>query len=225
MKTVLASAIWSLFILAACGQDPTKDAPRSLPVEIAKAWRDAGADIGWMKDVPPHTGVYRFWEPWRDKAEAGAVPAFRFPERRAGGVVEKLPDPGTPFGLDFHCGYYARVPLKEVAKLKNLHSLCIGGVQGNVYADLKDLAGLTNLRGLYLFYLPVTDVQLKHLAGMNRLQVLDLSHTEVTDVGLKELTGLKGLRWLNLRGTEVTAKGVAGLQRGLPKCKIMTGED
>jgi len=105
-----------------------------------------------MKDIAPQSGAYQFWEPWREKGEAGAIPVFRFPEKNAGGVLTKLPDPGTAFGLDFHCGYHAGVTLKELAKLKNLKSLCIGGVQGKAYADLKDLAGMTSLRGLYLFY-------------------------------------------------------------------------
>jgi hypothetical protein len=202
-----------------------KDTPRPLPAEIVKAWRDAGADVGWMKDVPPRLGTYNFWEPWREKGEAGAIPAFRFPEKKADGVLTKLPDPGTAFGLDFHCGFYAGVTLKELAKLKHLQSLCIGGVQGKAYADLTDLAGMTNLRGLYLFYLPVTNAQLKHLAGLKDLQVLDLSHTQVTDTGMKELVGLKSLQWLNLRSTKVTPAGVAALQKELPKCTILTGDD
>jgi hypothetical protein len=45
-------------------------------------------------------------------------------------------------------------------------AMSIGGVQGKAYADLKDLDGLTNLRGLYLFYLPVTDAQLKRVSGL-----------------------------------------------------------
>jgi hypothetical protein len=223
--TVLAMLASSLLGVAASAEPENKDAPRPLAPEIVKAWRDAGAAVGWIKDVPPKAGTYRFWEPWRDQAEAGAIPAFRFPERGARGVLEKLPDPGSAFGLDFHCGFYAGVPLKELAGLKNLASLCIGGVQGNAYADLKDLAGLTNLRGLYLFYLPVTDAQLKHLAELKHLQVLDLSHTRVTDVGLKELAGLKGLKWLNLRSTEVTARGVAALRKELPECTVTTGAD
>jgi hypothetical protein len=159
-------------------------------------------------------------------AEAGAIPAFRFPGKRADGVLVKLPDPGTAFGLDFHCGYYAGVSLKELAKLKNLQSLNIGGGnQGVAYADLKDLAGMTNLRGLYLFHLRVTDEQAKHLAGLKDLRVLDLSHTPVTDAGLKELAGLAQLRHLNLRGTEATLAGVAALQKKLPGCKILTGGD
>jgi hypothetical protein len=227
-----------------------KDAPEPLPPEIVKAWRDAGADAGWMKDVSPQrSGGYEFWRPWREKGEAGALPAFRFPERKAGGGLAKLPDPGTAFGLDFHCGFFAGVSTKELAELKNLQSLNIGGVQGDTYADLKELAGLKDLRGLYLFYLPVTDEQLKHLSGLKSLQTLDLTstpvtdaglkelvglkslqslslaQTEVTDAGLKELAGLKNLQELNLRRTGVTAAGVAALQKDLPKCKITTGGD
>jgi hypothetical protein len=226
-----------------------QEASNTLPQEIAEAWQDAGAELGWMKDLPPQSLAHGFWEPWRKKAERGAVPAFRFPGRNADGVLAKLPDPGTPFGLDFHCGFYAGVTQKELAKLKNLHTLCIGGVQGNVYAELKELAGLKSLRGLYLFYSGVTDAELKHLAGLKNLQTLDLSNTPVTDVGLKELVGLKsmkalniaetsvtdtglkdvaelkGLQWLNLRGTKVTVAGAATLERELPKCKIVLGDD
>jgi hypothetical protein len=221
-----------LAVLASCGlgtatgADPeNKDAPKPLPPEIVKAWRDAGADAGWMKDIPAQLGSYKFAEPWREKGEEGAIPAFRFPGKNADGVVARLPDPGTAFGLDFHCGFFAGVTLNELAKLKNLHSLCIGGVQGKAYADLKDLAGMTNLRGLYLFYLPVTDAQLKHLVGLKSLRALDLSHTRVTDRGLTELAGLTELQWLNLRSTEVTPAGVAALQKALPKCKILTADD
>ena len=219
---VLASC--GLGVVASAGSEH-KDPTKSLSPETVKAWRDAGATVAWMKDVPPQTGTYRFWEPWRERDAARAIPAFRFPGRNAGGVLAKLPDPETAFGLDFHCGFYAGVTLKELAKFKRLQSLCIGGVQGKAYADLKDLNGLTNLRGLYLFYLPVTDEQLKHVAELKILQVLDLSHTRVTDVGLKELAELKSFRWLNLRSTEVTAAGVAALQKDLPKCTITTGED
>ncbi len=84
---------------------------------------------------------------------------------------------------------------------------------------------MTKLRALYLFYLPVTDAQLKHVAGLKNLQVLDLSSTRVTNVGLKELVGLKNLRWLNLSTADVTPKGIAALQKDLPKCKIITNDD
>src|SRR5262249_51190766 len=137
--------------------------------------------------------------------------------------------PGTPFGLDFHCGWEAGVPLKEFAKLKNLYSLNLGAVRSpnrrHAYADLKDLAESTNLRALYLFYMPVTDADLKHFAALKNLRVLDISSTHVTDAGLKELPGLKELRWLNIRCAGVTEKGVAALRKDMPKCTIVYYED
>jgi hypothetical protein len=213
----------------ASAKSKNQDAPKPLPPETVKAWRDAGFEVGWMKDVPPQSPVWEFWQPWREKGEAGAIPAFGHPGRDAGGVLAKLPDPGTPFGLDFHCGWDAGVTLKEFAQLKNLQSLNLGAVRSpdrrKAYPDLKDLAELTNLRALYLFYIPVTDADLKHVAGLKNLQVLDLSSTRVTDAGIKELARLKDLRWLNLRTARVTANGVAALQKDLPKCKIVFHED
>jgi Leucine-rich repeat (LRR) protein len=225
-----------LALLASCGlgvfasaKPEDQAAPKPLPPEIVKAWREAGFEVGWMKDVPPQSRSWGFWQPWREKGEPGAIPAFGFPERDAGGVLAKLPDPGTAFGLDFHCGWDAGMTLKEFAKLKNLQSLNIGAVRSpqrrKAYPDLKDLAGLTNLRALYLFYLPVTDAELKLVAGLKNLQVLDLSNTAVTDLGLKKLAGMKGLRWLNVSTAGVTAAGLAALQKELPNCKITADED
>src|SRR5439155_1197816 len=113
MLAVLASCDQGVFVGA--GADKT-EAPKPLPPEIVKAWRGAGADVGWMKNVPPRRSGYEFWDPWREKGEAGAMPAFRFPDRNARGVLGKLPDPGMAFGLDFHCGFYAGVKLKELAE-------------------------------------------------------------------------------------------------------------
>jgi internalin A len=221
-----------LAMLASCGlgvfadtRDDKKDAPKPVPPEIVKAWRDAGADAGWMKDLPPQpTGGYEYWEPFREKAEAGTVPAYRFhPDKED--VLLKLPDPGVAFGLDFHCSSVKGSWLKNLAGLKSLRSLNVGGSLLLTDEGLKELAELKSLQGLYLFYAPVTDAGLKELAGLKNLQALNLGDTHVTDDGLKELAGLKSLQWLNLRGTKVTAAGVVGLQKDLPKCKIFTADD
>jgi hypothetical protein len=201
------------------------DAPRPLPPEVVKAWRDAGADPGWMKDLPPHpTAGYGYWVPFREKVETGALPAFRFhPEKN--GVLGRLPDPGVAFGLDLHCCAGTDAQLKQLAALKSLHSLNIGGALLLTNNGLKEVARLTNLRALYLFYGHVGDAGLKELAPLKDLRVLDLTHTQVTDGGLKEVARLKNLEALNLTGTKVTAAGVAALQRELPSCKITTGTD
>jgi internalin A len=225
-----------------------KEVPRPLPPEVVKVWGDAGASPGWMKDLPPKpSGGYAFWEPFREKTEAGTVPAFRFHPNKTGALA-KLPDPGVAFGLDTHCCSMNDAKLKELAGLKSLQSLNLGGALLLTDAGLKELAPLTNLHGLYLFYAHVTDAGMKELAVLKKLQALDLSNTRVTDVGLKDVAGLKSLRalnlggtkvtdsgikalaglcsleWLSLSETEVTAAGVAALQMDLPNCKIVTRE-
>jgi internalin A len=245
-----------LAVLASCGlgvfigaEPDKKDTPKPLPPEIVKTWRKAGASVGWMKDMPPQpSDGYGYCEPYREKVEPRAVPAFRYhPEKE--GQLAKLPDPGVPFGLDAHCCGMSDADLKELAGLKSLQSLNLGGALRLSDAGLKELAPLKKLQALYLFYAPVTDAGLKTLAGLRQVRVLDLSHTrvkdaglkelvrlrslqalnlsftKVTDAGLEELAGLKRLQWLNVDRTNVTARGVAALQKKLPKCNILFTED
>ncbi len=61
-------------------------------------------------------------------------------------------------------------------------------------AGLKHLAGLKQLRTLYLDHTKVTDAGLKHLSGLRQLQWLHLGHTQVTDAGLKHLAGAHAAR-------------------------------
>jgi len=53
-------------------QTDQKELPKPLPDNIIKAWKDAGATVGWMK--VDASGIPTFVE----KPEEGAVPAFRF---------------------------------------------------------------------------------------------------------------------------------------------------
>jgi hypothetical protein len=47
---------WAV-VLAGCGAltgaGAGDDKPAPLPPKVAKVWRDAGADPGWMLEVPP----------------------------------------------------------------------------------------------------------------------------------------------------------------------------
>jgi hypothetical protein len=36
---------------------------------------------------------------------------------------------------------------------------------------------------------------------------------------------MTGLQWLNLRGTKATPAGVAAVEKALPKCEILSGDD
>jgi hypothetical protein len=66
----------------------------------------------------------------------------------------------------------------------------------------------------------VTDAGLKGLAGLTQLKNLYLQDTNVTDDGLKYLRGLKQLQSLDLNGTKVTARGIQELRQALPDCLI-----
>jgi hypothetical protein len=85
---------------------------------VVKAWKEAGAAVGWMKTDP--SGALTFVE----KAEAGAIPAFQFAKWKDC-VVPKLPMPAAPFGLDLAKTEVADAGLKELAKLKHLTSLAL----------------------------------------------------------------------------------------------------
>jgi len=83
---------------------PPQKGPEPLPDDVVKAWKKAGAEVGWM-------GRHR-------RYARTAVPAFSVRDWR-GGVLAKLPAPATPFGLSFS-GTVTDVGMKELAALKNL---------------------------------------------------------------------------------------------------------
>jgi hypothetical protein len=95
-----------------------KELPKALPDTIVKAWKDAGATVGWIK--VDTAGVPTFVE----KAEAGAIPAFRFAGWKDG-VVAKLPAPGSAFGLDLARTEITDEGLKELANFKHLSTLTL----------------------------------------------------------------------------------------------------
>jgi len=99
-------------------QPDKKELPKPLPENIVKAWKDAGATVGWM--TVGASGIPAFDE----KPEAGAIPAFKFPKWKDG-VVPKLPVPATPFGLDLAKTEVLDAGLKELANLKNLTILTL----------------------------------------------------------------------------------------------------
>jgi hypothetical protein len=99
-------------------QPDKKDLPKPLPDNIVKAWKEAGATVGWM--TMEASGELTFVE----KPEPGAIPAFRFTKWKDG-VVAKLPAPEATFGLDLSKTELSDTGLKELANLKTLTSLAL----------------------------------------------------------------------------------------------------
>ena len=201
-------ALAALATLASCGLTifageglGKKDAAKPLPPEIVKAWKGAGASVGWMKlDT---MGLMNEDE----NGAPGTVPAFRFRLELKQGVVANLTPPETAFGLFFSGTLVTDALLKDLSGLKNLRALNLNSTPATD-AMLKDLAGLEGLEALYLNYTKVTDAGLKELTGLKSLRTLTLHHTLVADAGVKELAKLKTLQSLDLIGTKVTDGGL-----------------
>ena len=113
-----------------------------LPEAIVKAWKEAGAGVGWMP--VDKNGFFRFW----GVHVPGDLPAFGFSVWKEGQLA-KLPAPMTPFGLSLFHAQVTDAGLKELAGLKSLQSLILNGTQVTD-AGLKELAGLKSLQTLDL---------------------------------------------------------------------------
>jgi hypothetical protein len=86
---------------------------------------------------------------------------------------------------------------------------------------LAHLAGLTQLRRLFLENTEVTDMGLEQLGRLTQLQDIYLLYCEfITDAGLKHLAGLTQLRELLIDARKVTNAGRKKLQQALPNCRI-----
>jgi serine/threonine protein kinase len=107
--------------------------------------------------------------------------------------------------------------LKGCEKLEWLNLEGCKQVTGAGLAHLKDFK---ELKELYLHSTKVTGADLANLKGCKNLLLLELDRTPVRDADLPSLAGLDSLITLYLRETQVTAKGVEGLAKALPRCKI-----
>jgi internalin A len=239
------AAMGALVIMAAGGhpgftaEPPAQKAPpKPLPKEIVEAWKEAGADVGWMR--ADKFGLLKLL--LKKEGLDGDLPAFGFSAWKDG-LLPKLPAPAAAFGLNlFGCkvrdvglkdlaglknlralnlrfNQVSDAGLKELAPLKNLQTLNLGFTYVSD-AGLKELAALKNLEALELFRTLVTAAGLKELAELKKLQKLDLGGTRVTDAGLQQLAGLKSLRALNLNSTQVTNAGLKELA-GLKKLQTL----
>ena len=74
---------------------------------------------------------------------------------------------------------------------------------------MASLAGMHNLRRLYLRDTSVTDDGIKHIAGLTKLEELDLYGVRISDRGMAHLKDLKELRKLILLGAPITDESIS----------------
>jgi hypothetical protein len=194
--------------------------PTRLPADLVKAWKAAGAEVGWLR-MQEWSSSYPFfqthgyvWFVSEKDSQAGDLPAFRFRVWQAGRLAD-LPVPRTNFGLFLGSSKVTDVGLKEVAQFGNSVRQ-VKGAKQVTDKGLGVLVQLHDLQALTLANTGVTDKGLEALAGLKSLRWLSLDETGVTDGGLMRLKGLDKLKWLRLWKTKVTDKGVAELKKALP---------
>ena len=238
MQTLIFTAmvVWGLG--AGRAAEPV---PAGKPVEFSekvfKAWKDAGAQPGWMRvKEGGHTGFLQD----KEYVTANDLPAFNL-HRFKPGVLATLPDPGIPFGLrcnfsnitddgikelvgfknltvlNLSCTKVTGAAFKSVAELPNLEALYLAYNQRITGAGLGELAKLKKLRQLDLGVTATNDAGMKELAKLEGLTRLSLYSTKITDTGMAELTGLKGLVWLNMDSAPVgdSAMKIVGQNKDL----------
>jgi hypothetical protein len=75
-------------------------------------------------------------------------------------------------------------------------------------AEIKTIAGFTNLRQLRLEENPITDASAKDISGLKEITYLNLTNTKVTDTGFDQVSALPKLRRMYVWGTTITPTAV-----------------
>ncbi len=209
MKTVIFSAMALCAIGASRADEPAQaKKPIEFPEKIFKAWKEAGAQPGWMRvKENGHTGFLQD----KEYVTADDLPAFNL-HRFKPGVLATLPDPGIPFGLRCNFSNITDDGVKELVGLKSLTVLSLSSTKVTG-AAFKSVAELPNLEALYLAYNNerITGAGLGELVKLKKLRQLDLGATSTNDAGMKELAKLEGLTRLSLYYTKITDAGMAEL--------------
>ncbi len=190
----------------------------SLGGEQARARSDKKADGDTALANAMPSDVVKAWENAGAKAgrlainergRAAEIPTFKFAKWKAGAVAE-LPRPPIPFALDLSETQVTDVGLKELAGLENLKTLYLARTPVTD-AGLTQLVRLKNFQSLDVSRTQITDAGMNELAKVQNLRGVNLARTYVADAGMKAMARLKNLQSLNLQGTRVSDAGLKEL--------------
>lgn len=115
--------------------------------------------------------------------------------------LEELVLPGAP--IDDAC-------MARIGSMKNMQKFWTDSPQITSKA-WSNLAGMTNMRDLYVRNTSFDDAAMAAVADMVELRSLMLDGTKVTDKGMKSLAGLVNLTDLGLYGTAITDESMVHL--------------
>ena len=99
--------------------------------------------------------------------------------------------------------------VRKVAKGSNLMDVDYVSAKPVTAEMINDLASVgPNILRLNLRHAGVTDAEVKTIAGFSNLRRLRLEENAITDTAAKDIAGLKNLTYLNLANTNVTDAGL-----------------
>ena len=123
---------------------------------------------------------------------------------------DRTPAPATPF-----CSRNEAVQeaIMEQLSVSNCSSIDISDLFGITILDLpdtdithlqpNDLAGLIDLKRLYLYNNNLTSLPADIFYGLNALEIVDLDYNPITDLAVHTFTSLPALKTLRLRGNSL----------------------
>jgi internalin A len=99
-----------------------------------------------------------------------------------------------------------------------------GAAAGIPEETLKAIAGLADLRVLYLGFSAIDAAGIHTLSSLDHVERLGLQGcSRVSDAALAELIEWKGLKAVDLQETAVTEKGLEAFRRARPTVKVLSG--
>lgn len=202
----MTSPLAILVLLTGIARPDEKGPPKPTRDQAIKAWKDAGAELGYFRFEPNGSG---WWFVQEIQVQASDLPIFTFNEFKAE-TVAKLPVPPMPFGLYLSGRKMTDEGVKQLSRFANLQALRLDHSDVTDTA-FKHLAGLKELHTINLSETKITDAGIEHLAGLTNLHSLELNKTKITDQAMTTVKKFKKLRFLSLVDTVVTEKGVQEL--------------
>lgn len=113
--------------------------------------------------------------------------------------------------------------LSPLAGMKGLERLALssqlGRANGGPPVDLAPLRGLSKLKSLSLFCIPVDDAGLDRIKGLTQLASLDVSGEGITDAGLASIATMSKLVLLRIRKSSI--RDLSQLSPILPRLRVL----
>ncbi len=238
----------SVVFAAPAPKIPDKLPIKELPDNVLKAWKTAGAEIGWMKLEPSQYDLSTF-EKTRNLKEAPKelwLPAFQF-LKWPGDNLSKLPVPETLFGLsidnadedDFELRkehfaelkrfktlahlelFETKTTLEDIGVLKELKYLVTLTLESNAVTTkgLDSLKALSSLRNLVIIE-DIADKDWEGIKVVTQITSLTIRNSYVGNDGLTSLGKLTGLLSLSIEDEDITDDGLKAL-KDLKKLKSL----